>query len=290
MTWRVIVGTLSFVLTMILFGYVAVTEQDRMATFDTAYQARQVETGGQLFESNCATCHGLDGKGTGRAPALNTPDLLAGNVPARLKEAGWGGTLQDFIQSTVAGGRPQASAKFVDYPERMPTWSQEFGGPMRTDQVDAVVAYVLNWAPAYANFTPAPLPTVVPVGIDITVALPVGDAAAGETAVTTAGCTACHISAGGAATVGPAWLAASDPEGVGIGTRAGLRLAAADYTGAATTPAQYLFESIVNPDVYIVPGNATYAANGASIMPHTYATTLDAQHMADIIAYLQSLE
>ena len=26
MTWRVIVGTLSFVLTMILFGYVAVSE------------------------------------------------------------------------------------------------------------------------------------------------------------------------------------------------------------------------------------------------------------------------
>ncbi len=67
MTWRVIVGTLSFVLTMILFGYVAVSEQDRMATFDTAYQARLVETGGQLFENNCATCHGLDGKGSGRA-------------------------------------------------------------------------------------------------------------------------------------------------------------------------------------------------------------------------------
>jgi mono/diheme cytochrome c family protein len=194
MTWRVILGTLSFVITMILFGYVAVTEQDRMATFDTAYQARQIETGGQLFESNCATCHGLDGKGTGRAPALNTPELLAGDPPARLTEAGWGGTLQDFIHSTVAGGRPQASAKFAQYPERMPTWSQEFGGPMRTDQVDAVVAYVLNWAPAYANVTPEAPPTVVPVGTDITAELPAGDAAAGEAAATTAGCTACHIS------------------------------------------------------------------------------------------------
>src|SRR5690349_780437 len=183
MTWRVIVGTLSFVLTMILFGYVAVSEQDRMAGFDLAYQARQIETGGQIFENNCATCHGLDGKGGGRAPALNTPDLLwapPGGQSTRLKAAGWAGTLQAYVHATVAGGRPQASVTFSGFPERMPTWSQEFGGPLRTDQVDAVVAYVLNWAPAYANYTPAPEPTVVPVGDDITQQLPAGDAAAGE--------------------------------------------------------------------------------------------------------------
>ena len=124
------------------------------------------------------------------------------------------------------------------------------------------------------------------------VALPAGDAAAGETAVATLGCTACHISTGGASTLGPAWLAVNDPNGQGVGTRAALHLSEADYAGAATTPEQYLFESIVSPDAYLVPGNATYinAANGQSIMPHTYATTLDAQHMADIIAYLQSLK
>jgi mono/diheme cytochrome c family protein len=290
MTWRVIVGTLSFVLTMVLFGYVAVTEQDRMATFDTAYQARQVETGGQLFESNCATCHGLDGKGTGRGPALNTPDLLAGNPPARLKDAGWAGTLQDFIHTTVAGGRPRASVTFAEYPERMPTWSQEFGGPMRADQVDAVVAYVLNWAPAYANVTPEAAPTVVPVGNDITAELPAGDAAAGEAAATTSGCTACHISQGGAATLGPAWLASSDENGQGIGTRAELRIEQADYTGAASSGDQYLFESIVNPDAYIVPGASHVGPDGKSIMPHIYATSLDAQTVANLVAYLQTLE
>ncbi|MCC7362294.1 MAG: c-type cytochrome [Anaerolineales bacterium] len=290
MTWRVIVGTLSFVLTMILFGYVAVSEQDRMATFDTAYQARQIETGGQLYESNCATCHGLDGKGSGRAPALNSPDLLAGNPPQRLKDAGWGGTLRDYIHTTVAGGRPQATVKFADYPERMPTWSQEFGGPMRSDQVDSVVAYVMNWALNYQNFTPAPEPTVVPVGTDITVELPAGDAAAGEQDVTTVGCTACHISVGGATTLGPAWLASSDPNDQGMGTRAPLRLEQSDYTGKATSGAQYLFESIVNPDAYIVPGGTHVGADGKSIMPHNYGTVLDAQKVADIIAYLESLK
>jgi len=99
MSWRVIVGTLSLVITMILLGYVAVTEQDRMANFSTAYTARQIEAGAILFESNCSPCHGLDGKGTGRAPALNTPDLLTNGK--RLTEIGWAGTVHDYILSTV---------------------------------------------------------------------------------------------------------------------------------------------------------------------------------------------
>jgi mono/diheme cytochrome c family protein len=295
MTWRVIVGTLSFVLTMILFGYVAVSEQDRMASFDLAYQARQIETGGQIFENNCATCHGLNGEGGGRAPALNTPDLLwaaPGTQPARLKAAGWAGTIDAYVHATVAGGRPQQSVTFstFGYPERMPTWSQEFGGPLRTDQVDAVVAYVMNWGLAFTNFTPGPVPTVVPVGNVITAALPAGVAAAGETAVTTAGCVACHISVGGAATLGPNWMASGDENGQGIGTRAELRIEQADYTGAATTGDQYLFESIVNPNAYVVPGGTHADANGNSIMPAIYAQQLDAQTVANIIAYLQTLE
>jgi nitric oxide reductase subunit C len=173
----------------------------------------------------------------------------------------------------------------------MPTWSEEFGGPLRDDQVQALVAYIMNWGQAYAGATPVPQPTVVPVGTDITVALPAGDAASGQARVTALGCTACHISTG-AATLGPDWMASGDPNGQGIGTRAEGRLDAADYEGAATNGDQYLFESIVAPDAYLVPGNATYvnASNGQSIMPHNYATLLDAQMLADVIAYLQTLE
>ena len=99
MTWRVIVGTLSLIVTMIVLGYVAVTEQDRMAQFSTAYAGRQVETGAALFENNCKTCHGLDGKGTGRAPALNTADLLTNGK--RLTEIKWGGTVRDYARHAV---------------------------------------------------------------------------------------------------------------------------------------------------------------------------------------------
>ncbi len=288
MTWRIVVGTLSFVLTMIILGYVAVTEQDRMANFTTAYDARQIETGASLFENNCSPCHGLDGKGTGRAPALNTPDLLTNGT--RLAEIGWSGPVADYVHATIAGGRPRPSVQFANYPERMPTWSQEFGGPLRPDQIESLVAYVMNWAPAYANATAEPTQAVVSVGTDITAALPAGDAARGETVVQTLGCPACHISQGGAATIGPAWLASSDPNGQGIGTRAGLRITEADYTGKATTAEQYIFESVVSPDAFIVPPAGQYAPAGQSLMPHDYAGRVSAEMMADIIAYLETLK
>lgn len=288
MTWRVIVGTLSLVITMILLGYVAVTEQDRMANFATAYNARQIEAGASLFESNCSPCHGLDGKGTGRAPALNTPDLLTNGK--RLAEVQWAGTLHDFILATVSGGRPRPSVQFSQYPQRMPTWSQDYGGPLRDDQIGYIVAYVLNWAPALANVTPEPTQAIVQVGTDITQQLPAGDPTRGQQVVQTLGCTACHISQGGAPTIGPAWLPGPDNNNQGVGTRAAQRIKAADYQGKATTGDQYIFESIVAPDAYIVPGNPAYAPGGTSLMPKTFSTQMSAQDVADVIAYLDTIK
>jgi mono/diheme cytochrome c family protein len=288
MSWRVIVGSLSLVITMILLGYVAVTEQDRMGNFAVAYQARQIEEGATLFETNCSPCHGLDGKGTGRAPALNTPDLLTNGK--RLADIKWAGSVQDYILATVSGGRPRASAAFSQYPERMPTWSQDYGGPLRDDQIQNIVAYVMNWAPALANVTPEPTQAVAAVGTDITQQLPKGDPAAGQQVVQAQGCTACHLSQGGAASIGPNWQPVADNNNQGIGTRAPLRIKAPDYHGKATTGDQYIFESVVDPNAYIVPGNATYAPGGKSIMPADFATKLSAQNVADIIAYLDSIK
>lgn len=288
MTWRVIVGTISFVITMIMLGFVAVTEQDRMANFSVAYEARTVETGGALFESNCATCHGLDGKGVpAKGPALNTPELFNG---ARLTEANFAGTVDNFIRLTIAGGRPRMSewARAQSFIDPMPTWGETYGGPMRNDQVDALTNYIMNWGLAYAGGAQPTATPVLGVGTDITVELPAGDAASGEALATSQGCTACHV----LSATGPAWLAASDPNDQGIGTRAALRLEQPDYAGAATTPEQYLFESIVAPNAYLVTDNPAYinAATGQSIMPATYGALLDAQMTSDLIAYLLTLK
>src|SRR3990170_862199 len=245
MTWRVILGTVSLVLTTILLGFVAVTEPSRMEGFTRAYETRQIEVGATLFEGRCITCHGVQGQGIeGVAPALNAADLLVGSpLPPRLQEIGWAGSTEDYIRSAIAGGRPRPSAAFATYPQRMPTWGEEYGGPLRKDQVDSLVAFIMNWAPQYGGAGAAPTPAIEGVGTDITIELPAGDAATGKALAEGKGCTACHVTAA----VGPAWLASADPNGEGVGARAEKRFTGADYTGKAASAQQYLFESIVLP-------------------------------------------
>jgi mono/diheme cytochrome c family protein len=275
MTTRVIAGTFFIVATAILLVYVAVNEPTRMTEFSAAYNARQIEAGAALFESNCIGCHGPQGQGIpGVAPTLNHQALFDGT---RLKEIGYAGTVADFIRGTISGGRPIPSAG-TNYPQRMPTWSQDYGGPLRDDQVDSLVAFVMNWAstaPADATATPSG-PTV---GDDINTPLPTGNADHGKTLTESLGCTGCHITAA----VGPGWLATADPNGQGVGTRAEARYKSADYTGHATSAEQYLHESIVRPGDFLVPGFN-------DLMPKTYGSTLTAQDLADIIAYLETLK
>lgn len=288
MIGRVLTGTFSIVLMMVVLGYVAATEQDRMGSFATAYDARKIETGAALYEGQCKSCHGVNGEG-GIGPALNALDMFNG---VRLKEEiKWAGTTEDYIRSAIAGGRPRYSAAIGDRGQRMPTFGQAYGGPLRNDQIDALVAFIMNWSEAYKgpdgkipSATATPNPNAA--GTDITIELPEGNAERGATLVTA--CQACHVS--GAPAVGPAWETAKSPEGKNIIQQAAERIADAGYTGSATTAEQYLFESIVNPAAFIVPPytGATWQAT-ASTMPNNYSTTLLKQDVADIIAYLKTI-
>ncbi|MBL8057047.1 MAG: c-type cytochrome [Anaerolineales bacterium] len=291
MVWRVIIGTFSVVLTMVVFGFVAVTEQDRMASFERAYNSRTIEAGAALFQNNCVSCHGDQGQG-GAGPALNAVDLFNG---VRLKEIGWQGTLEAYLRGAINAGRPRASAAFQNDPQRMPAWGQANGGPLRSDQVESLVAYIMNWSEAFKDASgKIPTATATPnpnaVGSDINVELPAGDAANGQLLATAKGCTSCHVAAApGASLVGPAWMADQSPDGKGVGTHATERPATAEYTGKAASPEQYLLESIIQPSAFIVPGGTTYGVNGQSTMPAVYPQQLEKQEVADIIAYLLTL-
>jgi hypothetical protein len=189
MVWRVILGTFSIVLTMVVFGLVAVTEQERMASFATAYDARKIEAGALLFEASCKRCQGQGGSG----PALNSIDLFNGQ---RLSEIRWQGGLENYLRGVISAGRPRASATFANYPERMPAWGQQYGGPLRPDQVESLVAFIMNWGEAYKDASgkipvSTPTPCAECVGADFTAELPAGDAARGQTLATSLGCTAC---------------------------------------------------------------------------------------------------
>jgi hypothetical protein len=82
-------------------------------------------------------------------------------------------------------------------------------------------------------------------------------------------CGVCHTldAAGTRGTFGP-------PHN-GMGAVAAERLADGSYQGAATTPAEYIRESIVDPQVFIAPGYATTSHRMPSYA-HLDAATLDA--------------
>ncbi|HAJ05931.1 MAG TPA: hypothetical protein DCL76_05210 [Chloroflexi bacterium] len=287
MTWRTVIATLATFLTTIVVAFWLINEPARMQKAEDGFAGRSMEAGAIIYANNCTRCHGPQGEGLpGLAPALNTETLFDGT---RITEVGWAGTLQDFVYSTISGGRPLQSAG-TTWPQRMPTWSTEYGGPLRHDQVRDVTAFVMNWGRAYdenvielqANQSDmTDMESFEPVGIDIfSPELPAGNPDNGETLTVSLGCTACHIQT----EVGPAWLAENDPDGKGIGTRANERFLSADYNGMATNAEEYLRESIVRTNDYVVEGYEP------GIMVATYGEQLTKQDLSDIISYLLNLK
>ncbi|HMN27970.1 MAG TPA: cytochrome c [Caldilineaceae bacterium] len=127
---------LTFAVLLAQFGF----ENKRMAAQADNWQGRSVEKGAEIFANNCFTCHGADGKGLpGVAPALHSKYFFT----ERLTDVGYAGTLHDYIAGTVASGRPSKAQR--QWAQMMPTWSSRFGGPLRDDQVEQVVQFVLNW-------------------------------------------------------------------------------------------------------------------------------------------------
>jgi mono/diheme cytochrome c family protein len=280
MKWHIALGTLAMAAVATLLVLIAAREPARMESFTRSFESRRVEDGALIFENNCRTCHGPQGEGIpGVAPAINSPELFNGE---RLSAIGFSGTVQDYLRGVIAAGRPIPS-EGANYPQRMPTWGQEFGGPLRKDQVDSLVSFIMNWEDRALAASPAS--GVVAeggemVGTEITIGLPPGDAEEGRTlaASAQAGCSACHE----LAEVGPGWKGSGSMPG--IGTRAGQRITALDYTGTAANPTEYLLESIVNSSAYVVEGYPD------SLMPQDYGQRLTKQQAADLIAYMLTLE
>ena len=238
--------------------------------------ARRIEAGAALYENNCRSCHGPQGGGIeGVAPAVNALELFDGT---RLTNIGFTGTVEDYIGGVIAAGRPVPS-EGTNYPQRMPTWSQEYGGPLVDHQIEALVTFIMNWEDRALAGDEEPVLTGDRVGTDITVNLPEGDPENGEALANgSLGCAGCHI----LSATGPAWL--PDGDQPGIGERAASRFTESGYNGTATSAEEYLFESTVLTNIFIVEG---YEPN---IMPGNYGDRLTPQDMADLIAYMISLQ
>ncbi|MBM4425377.1 MAG: c-type cytochrome [Chloroflexi bacterium] len=269
MTVRVVTGTIILAATMMIVAFIMVNEPNRMTDFESGYKGRSVEAGAALYDTNCKGCHGVQGEGIeGVGPALNARDLFDGR---RLSEIGWAGTAYDYVFSSISGGRPRASSAFSTYPQRMPTWSSDFGGPLRPDQVRNLADFVMNWettAMAQPAETPTPNPNAA--GTDLETELPAGDAARGDKLFNgqegTYGCFGCHSLAAGEVKVGPSLA--------GIAGTAASRV-----EGYAAE--KYIRESIVSPSAHLVEGFQ-------DLMPKTFAQSMTKQDLADLIAYLMT--
>jgi mono/diheme cytochrome c family protein len=72
-----------------------------------------------FFAASCASCHGSSGGGTAFAPALNTEAIQTADL--------------DWLIETISYGRTGTA---------MPAWSIEFGGPLTSDQIAAMAAFL----------------------------------------------------------------------------------------------------------------------------------------------------
>lgn len=90
------------------------------------------------------------------------------------------------------------------------------------------------------------------------------------------GCITCHSLQPGTTLVGPSLA--------GVATRAATIITDPGYQGTAKNAAEYLYESIHSPNLYLAPGFA------ADLMRPTFATELTTQEQADLVAYLLILQ
>ncbi len=101
----------------------------------------------------------------------------------------------------------------------------------------------------------------------------------------TSGCIACHTIKGvSTGSVGPNLTK--------IGTDAATIITSAEYKksqGKATTPEEFIHESIVNPNAYIAT-NCPTGPCPANVMPQNFAQTLSQQDLSNLVAYLSSLK
>ena len=299
---KVLIGTIAFMLTMIILGFATLLEPARMQAYTLAAEARSVESGAHVYYSNCASCHGQNGaakecydSASGEQIAcqglpLNSRNLLCGEPSKRLTDWGWGGTKYGFVQMTVAVGRNGGI---------MPTWSQEFGGPLQQNEVDDVTRFVINWEseelcsvqpPTFPWTTNHPDAFEALLAVteltpeaqqlytdnDITLSLPLsypGDAANGALLYESYACNTCHgnMDEPGSNQVGP-WLGDLDAN------------AASRIAGYSAE--EYIYESIFNPGAFIA-GNCP-AGECANAMPANFGDRMSEspQDMTDIITLL----
>ena len=232
-----------------------------------ALQEAYVATGSFQFASNqCWRCHGYNGEGGIGLPLNKTEDI-------RAREA-----KDPFIIKTITRGRPGT---------QMPTWGKSEGGPLDSEQIVALRAFILDGTHWGTYYDEQPVVcnedhTKVIEGVLGTKAwkptkdylqdhclvppAPPTPEGHGQIIVTTGPCSACHEITD-KTKIGPGLLGIFQLDKLPNGKP-------------------------VNDDnvrEWIKKGSATYKTEGAPFMP-PYETQVSDNDITDIIAYLKTLK
>ncbi len=258
---NLLLGALAALATLVLLAMAGNVEATRMARRGRMERAMQIEVGAALFAEHCRNCHGVNGEGVGQlGPALNERAFFEG----RLREVGWPGTLDEYIQHAIAEGRITATRPLYAGAGSvaMSAWSQAYDGPLRPDEVRNLAAFVRNWeATAKGQFKAAEV--VVPTPEPGSSAAQV---ARGAQLFRKAGCAECRAAPG----VGDA--------------KAGPGLSRIASTAKTRVPGysaeEYIRESFLIPNAFVADGYLPNLGCGG---------VLTSEQLDDLVSYLLSL-
>ncbi len=263
----VILGiTLVSVLSLVGYGF---WEPIRQARAAERQENVSIERGVELYTTLCIGCHGVDGLGAvvpdseppRVAPQLNREDL-------RPKDADEYKKAYELVYKTLQRGRPGTP---------MPAWGRQDGGTLLDEQIHELTVMITKgdkhvrgeesvWEEVrdearekIAHGAPEPQKPEVQLAADLS-----DEARAGARLLQGKGCIGCHVVGGG------------------VGGQTGPNLSQVQSVAGSRKPGaaaeEYLRESILQPQAFLVPGYAP-------VMP-SFQGQLSDQELGQIIAYL----
>jgi mono/diheme cytochrome c family protein/plastocyanin len=129
--WIGFLGTIIVVLFVVIYYFYELgaplgLTKARLSTEADDQQVTAVERGYNLFQANCARCHGANGEG-GIGPQLNSQEKLFNHLN------------DDYLRNVLtAGGRYVCG----NANSLMPVWSNENGGPLNYREIEELIAFL----------------------------------------------------------------------------------------------------------------------------------------------------
>ena len=271
---KILIGIVAVAGGILLLGLIGLLELPRMEAQTDSWEGRGIEKGADLFASNCSSCHGVNGEG-GAGPALNSKYFFT----RRLNDVGFTGSLYDYVELTIAAGRP--SKVSTQWSVVMPTWSVDYGGPLRADQVENLSSYVMNWEASALEQTADEDPWI-PFEDSPSKPMPEDSASAGggetepseprppEELFVSMGCAGCHNLE----------LPQTDTDRGPVAPNMGNLAEHAALRVDGQSAEEYVHNSIVSPNAYIVD---TYFAN---VMPQNFTQLMTEEEIQGMVEWL----